>query len=163
VAAFNLFWFGLQLVFSAATRTDDWAWPMQQFHAVGPVRYGMIALGICSYVLTVRVVGDLLVPFGQSVARVRTIAVTGWVAAGAIAILTAALDSHASNAILRDAVAQSLALPIGLLLAPARAARSLLPKGASNYLGVSIPWIVTAAIVGGLSVAFLGHGFAITI
>ena len=26
VAAFNLLWFGLQLVFSAATRTDDWAW-----------------------------------------------------------------------------------------------------------------------------------------
>ena len=45
VAAFNLLWFALQLAFSAATRTDDWAWAMHQSHATEPIRYGMIAVG----------------------------------------------------------------------------------------------------------------------
>jgi hypothetical protein len=44
-AGFNLFWFALLLLFSAATRTDDFAWPMAAFHVSEPLRYGLIALG----------------------------------------------------------------------------------------------------------------------
>jgi hypothetical protein len=160
-AAFNLFWFGMQLVFSAATRTDDWAWAIQQYHVAEPVRDGMIVLGTALYIFAVRAVGYQLAPFAQPIVRARIIAITAWVTAGAIAILTATLDHNASSVMLRAAVPQSLLLDIGLLLAPARAARSLPCDGASSYLGVSLPWIVVAAIVGGLSVAYLGPGFAV--
>jgi hypothetical protein len=162
-AAFNLFWFAMQLVFSAASRTDDWAWAIQQYHVAEPARYAMIVLGVALYIFFVRAVGQQLAPFAQPIVRARIIAVTAWVTAGAIAILTAALDHNASSVLLRAAVPQSLLLHIGLLFAPARAARSSLSDGASSYLDVSIPWIVTAVIVGGLSVACLGPGFAVAI
>lgn len=159
VAAFNLFWFGMQLVFSAATKTDDWAWAMQQYHVGEPLRYAMIACGVAVYVLAVRIVAHRLAPFGQS--RARIIAVTAWVTAGTLAILTALLDPHGSSVVLRDAVPQSLLLPIGLLFAPARAARTPPSEGVSTYLEFSMPWIFTAGLVAGLSIAFLGPGVAI--
>ncbi len=162
-AAFNFFWFGGQLAFSAATRTDDWAWAMQQYHVIEPIRYGMIACGVAFYLFAVRVVGYQLAPFAQPIARARIIAATAWVSAGVIAILTAALDHPASSVILRDAMPQSLLLPIGLLFAPARAARSASSDGASGCLPIMIPWIVSAAVACGLSVACLGPGFAIAI
>jgi hypothetical protein len=160
VAAFNLFWFGMQLVFSAAAKTDDWAWAMHQYHVGEPLRYAMIAFGVAVYMLAIRIVAHELASFGQ--ARARIIVVTAWVTAGTLAILTAVLDPHASSVILRDAVPQSLLLPIGLLLAPARAAiRPPLSEGVSSHLEFSMRWIFTAALVGGLSIAFLGPGFAI--
>ena len=162
-AAFNLFWFGMQLVYSAATKTDDWAWAIQQYHVAEPVRYMMIVLGVALYTFAVRAVGHQLAPFAQPLVRARVIAVTAWGTAGGIAILTAALDHNASSVMLRGAVPQSLLLHIGLLSAPARAARSSPSDGASSYLDVSIPWIVTAVIVGGLSVACLGPGVAVAI
>jgi hypothetical protein len=120
-AAFNLFWFGMQLVYSAATKTDDWAWAIQQYHVAEPVRYMMIVLGVALYTFAVRAVGHQLAPFAQPLVRARVIAVTAWVTAGGIAILTAALDHNASSVMLRGAVPQSLLLHIGLLFAPARA------------------------------------------
>ena len=161
VAAFNLFWFSMQLAFSAATKTDDWAWTIQHYHVGEPARYVMIGLGAALYMLTARVVAHQLAPFAQPIARVRNIALTTWITGGAIAVLTAAFDRNGSSVILRSALPQSLLLSIGLLFAPARAARSSTPDNASAYLNVSIPWIVTAAIVGGLSVAYLGPGFAV--
>lgn len=38
LVAFNLFWFAGQLVFSAVTNTDDWAWVMRELHVTDPIR-----------------------------------------------------------------------------------------------------------------------------
>ena len=163
MAAFNLLWFGLQLVFSAATRTDDWAWAMQEFHVEGPVRYAMIAIGAILYVLTVRFIGSQMAAFAHPRPRAKTIVATAWLTAGAIACATAAFDHNAVAAIVRHAAPQSLLLSIGLLFTPARAERSSVSEGAATTLACSVPWIVIAIFIGAASMVFLGPGFSVAI
>jgi hypothetical protein len=162
-AAFNLLWFALQLVFSAATRTDDWAWAMQEFHIAGPFRYAMIAIGALLYVLTVQFVGSQMAPFAYPRTRATTIVGTAWLTAGAIACATAAFDHNAAAAIVRHAAPQSLLLSIGLLFMPARAERSASSDGAATTLTCSVPWIVVAIFIGAASMVFLGPGFTLAI
>jgi hypothetical protein len=160
-AAFNLLWFGLQLVFSAATRTDDWAWPMREFHVGGAVRYAMIAIGALVYVLTVQFIGSQLAPFAHPRARAMSIVVTAWLTAGAIACTTAVFDHHAAAAILRHAVPQSMLLSIGLLFVPARATRLASAADAAAPIAGSVRWILVAILIGAASLTFLGAGFAV--
>jgi len=163
VAAFNLLWFALQLVFSAATRTDDWAWAMHQVQVPEPVRYGMIAVGALAYLLTVRVIATQMSPFAHPPARARTIVLTTWLTAGAIACATAAFDHNAVAAILRHAAPQSFVLSSGLLFVPGKAARSSSIGEAAAALVFSVPWAAAAAIVGAGSILLLGPGVAIAI
>jgi hypothetical protein len=163
VAAFNLLWFGLQLVFSAATRTDDWAWAMQEFHIGGSFRYAMIAIGALLYVLTVQFVGSQIAPFAHPRTRAKTIVGTAWLTAGAIACATAAFDHNPAAAILRHAAPQSLLLSIGLLFVPARAARLASSDGAATTITCSVPWIVVAIFIGAASIMCLGPGFTLTL
>jgi hypothetical protein len=162
-AAFNLLWFELQLVVSAATRTDDWAWAMQEFHVGGSLRYAMIAIGALLYVLTVQFVGSQMAPFAHPRIRAKTIVGTAWLTAGAIACGTAAFDHNAVAAIVRHAAPQSLLLSIGLLFVPARAARLASSDGAATTLSRSVPWIVVAIIIGAASMVLLGRGFSLAI
>lgn len=162
-AAFNLLWFALQLVFSAATRTDDWAWAMHQFQVAEPVRYGMIAVGALAYLLTVRAIAAQMAPFAHPPARARTIVLAAWLTAGAIACVTAAFDHNAVAAILRQAAPQSFLLSIGLLFVPAKAAKVSSSDGSAATIAFSMPWTVAAAIVGIVSILLLGPGVAITI
>jgi hypothetical protein len=162
-AAFNLLWFGLLLVFSAATRTDDWAWAMQEFHIGEPVRYAMIAIGALVYVLTVQFIGSQMAPFAHPRIRAKTIVATAWLTAGAIACATAAFDHNAVAAIVRHAAPQSLLLSIGLLFVPAKAARLASSDDAAATLTCSVPWIVVAIFIGAASIVFLGPGFTLPI
>lgn len=162
-AAFNLFWLELQLVFSAATRTDDWAEPMRYFHAAEPVRYPMIAAGVLAYVWTVRTVAAQMAAFALPLARARKIVGAAWLTAGGIACATAANDPHAVAALLRHAVPQSLLLSIGLLFVPTRAARLASSVNAAMAIDFSVPWVVVAALVGVASILLLGPGVAVSI
>ncbi len=161
VAAFNLMWFSLQLVFSAATRTDDWAWTMHQFHVTEPVRYGMIAAGALAYFMTLHAIAAQMAPFANPPARARVIVFVAWLTAGALACATATLDHNAVVAILRHAVPQSFVLSIGLLFVPARAKTLSRPGEAGAAIAFSVPWVVAAAIVAAGSIIFLGPGIAI--
>jgi hypothetical protein len=163
VAAFNLLWFGLQLVFSAATRTDDWAWAMQKFHVGGPVRCAMIAVGGLLYVFTVQFIGTQMAPFAQPRTRAKRIVGTAWLTAGAIACATAAFDRDAAAAIVRHAAPQSILLSIGLLFTPARAARLASSDGAAATVTCSVAWIVISIFIGAASMVFLGPGFTLPI
>ena len=160
-AAFNLFWFGLQLSFSAATRTDDWAWAIHYFHISEALRYSLVAVGALAYVFSVRVLSVAMMRFAHPPGRAMVIVVTAWITAGAIACATAAFDTNPVSAILRHAAPQSLLISAGLLFLPARAAR--LPFTDSSYaaIGRSVPWIVAAVIVGVVSIVYLGPGIAI--
>ena len=91
VAAFNLFWFELQLVFSAATKTDDWAWPIRYYGIPNLARYGMIVLGGLGYWLTVRTIGAHLGFPSRS--RARFAVTSAWIAAGVIACITRSVRS----------------------------------------------------------------------
>ena len=154
-------WLELQLVFSAATRTDDWAWAIHQFGVGEPVRYGMIAAGALAYVVTVRAMARRMAPFAHPTTRARKIALTAWLTAGGIAGATAAFDPHPAAAVLRHALPQSLLLSTGLLFLPARAARVPFSGRQEAALPFSISWVVAAAIVGAASIVFLGPGFSI--
>lgn len=156
VAAFNLFWFALQLVFSVASRTDDWDWALRPFHVGDPFRYGLIAFGILAYLATIRVTAVQLAPFALPRARVTTIVLTAWLTAGAIACVTAAFDHDAGTTLFRRALGQSLGLSIGLLFVPARAARSASPDGGAAVLTRSLPWAIAATVVGAASIFLLG-------
>jgi len=162
-AGFNLLWLELQLVFSAATRTDDWAWAMHQSHVAEPTRFGMIVAGALAYFMTVRAIAARMAPFARPRARISTIVVTAWLAAGAIACVTAAFDHDVITALLRNAAPQSLVLSIGLLFVPARAARLSFCGEPEAAVVFSIPWIAAATIVGAMSILLLGPGIAITI
>jgi hypothetical protein len=160
LAAFNLLWFAMQLVFSAMTRTDDWAWPMRELHTAEPARYGMIAIGALLYVSTVRWIGSELAGFAHQRARARIIVNTSWLTAGAIACATAALDHQPVEAILRHALPQSMLTSSGLLFTPKRAGLLSSARAAQAVLGLSMPWIVAAAVAGAASVVWLGPGLA---
>ncbi len=157
-AAFNLFWFGLQLAFSAATRTDDWAWAIRYFHVTEPVRYSLIAVGVLVYVFSIRIISVAMAPFAHPRGRATTIVVAAWLAAGAIACATAAFDRNPASAILRHAAPQSLLLTLGLFFVPGRATGLSPSEGGDVAIAASIPWIVAAIIVGAVSMVYLGPG-----
>lgn len=161
LAAFNLMWFAMQLVFSALTRTDDWAWPMHVWRVPEPARYAAIAMGALAYVFIVRFIGASLAPFAHPINRARIIVGTAWLGAGAIACATAAFDPHPAAA-LRVAAPQSLLLSIGILLTPRHAARGALAENPLPApLALSIAWIASAIVAALVSVALLGPGLAL--
>ena len=157
-AGFNLFWFALQLLFSAATRTDDFAWPMAAFHVSEPLRYGLIALGGLLYVLSVGAVAGPMAGYARPRARARRIVVVAWLTAGVFACATALFDHHPAAAILHHAAPQSLILPIGLLFLPQAAPRT--STAVSPAIGFSARWIAAAGIVAAASMVLLGPGFS---
>jgi hypothetical protein len=163
VAAFNLFWLELQLVFSSATKTDDWAWPMHVFHVPEPGRYAMILGGAVAYFVTVRAIAVLMAPFAFPVSRSNKIVGVAWLTAGAIACATAAADKHPVAAMLHNAAPQSLLLSIGLLLVPAKAAPSASAVEQANAIEFLWPWVIVAVVVGIASITLLGPGFAMAI
>lgn len=162
VAGFNLLWFAGQLVFSVAARVDDWEWAMRPLHIGESARFGMIALGAIAYIFAIWVVASELAPYARPPARARRIVFIAWLAAGMTACAVAAFDHHAAAA-LRRALPQSLALPIGLLLVPRRAAERELSGEPAPLLPLSVPWIVAAGVVGVLSILLLGPGVAIAL
>jgi len=159
-AAFNLLWFALQLVSSAARRIDDWAWAMHQFHVSEPVRYVLIVIGALGYLLTVRVIATYMTAFAHPGARARRIVLIAWFTAGAIACATAAFDHH-PGITLRRAIPQAMVLSIGLLFVPARASKLSGSGQDAAPLGLSFVWAAAAFIVGTASILLLGPGFAI--
>jgi hypothetical protein len=159
-AAFNLLWFSLQLVFSAARRIDDWACAMHQLHVTEPARYGLIAIGALGYLLTVRAIATWMAAFAHPGARARTIVLSAWLTAGAIACATAAFD-HNPGITLRHAIPQALVLSIGLLFVPARASKLSGSGPNAAPLGFSFVWVAAAFIMGTASILLLGPGFAI--
>jgi len=161
-SAFNLLWFALQLAFSAATRTDDWAWALHQYHVTDLFRYGLIIFGALAYVLTVRVSAAQMTPFAYPRSRSWSIMLTAWLTVGTIACATAAFDHSASAAPFRLVLEQSLGLSVGLVFVPARAARMASPDIVQEgALAFSIPWTVAAAVVAAGSILLLGPGIAI--
>jgi len=160
VAAFNLLWFAGQLMFSVAARTDDWYWAMRPFHIGASVRLGMIVLGAVVYLLAIRAAASELAPYARPRARAGRIVLIVWLVAGVTACAMAAFD-HDALAALWQALPQSLALPIGLLWVPRRAARWELSGEPAPVLAFSVPWTVAAALVGVASVLSLGPGVAI--
>lgn len=165
VAAFNLSWFGMQLVFSAATVTDDWAWAMHELHVTKPIRAGLIVIGALFYLTTVRLTAAEIAPLAYPPARVKTIVLTAWLTAGVFACATAAFDHHPLAAVLRHAAPQSLANSIGLLFVPRLTAKMTGARYSNTNapLAMSAPWLVAAIIVGGVSIILLGPGVAVPI
>jgi hypothetical protein len=160
-AAFNLLWFSMQLAYSAATRVDDWAWAMHQWHVSEPVRYALIVSGALGYLLTVRVTAARLVPFAHPQSRARNIVLTSWLTAGAIACATAAFAPHAWATIVQSAAPQSLLLSIGLLFVPARAGKLPSTGAVAAPIRFAASWTAAAALVGLASIVLLGPGFAL--
>jgi hypothetical protein len=163
VAAFNLFWIELQFVFSAATKTDDWAWAIKQLSINDLCRYSMVVVGILIYIITIRIIANLITPFAQLSVRVKIIVAITWIAAGVIAIATAVFDAHPLTALLQSAVPQSLLLAIGLLFLPRAALEFSVKKKVALPIEFSFAWVGAAAIIAILSILFLGPGFSVSI
>jgi len=156
---FNLMWFSLQLLASAVSRSDDWAWAMHVFHVSQAERIGMIAFGAIAYLASMRAVAAAMASFAQSPARARTIVWTAWLTGGALACVTALFDPQPFSAILHHAAPQSFILSLGLLFVPRWAARiSAVP---APPIKLSIPLILAALAVMAGSIVYLGPGFAI--
>ena len=152
VAAFNLLWFAMQMVYSVTTRQDDWAWPLNEY-GIGPAaRVCLIIGGTLAYFLTVRFVGAHLGASSQR--HARRIVYLVWLASGAVACLTAAFDRHPLSAIALHAAPQSLMLSIGLLFAP----RSVPQPTQLRPIERSPAWIFAAVAFLALSIVFLGPG-----
>jgi len=152
---FNLLWFSLQLVFSAVTRTDDFAWAMLTFHVSEVLRYAVIAGGIVFYMFSMRILRHLLRPFGPP-ERAQRIVWMAWLTAGIFACLTASFDPHRWYEIVHHAAPQSLGLSVGLLFVPkyltGASAAPIVRRG---------PWLLAAIIVAIASLLLLGPGFAV--
>ena len=156
-AAFNLFWLEAQLVFSAASRQDDWELVLQALHPTAAWRIGAMVSGAGAYLLTVLVISRLLRPFGD---RVRRIGVVAYLAAGAAACLTALPDPQGWPAILRHAAPQSFGAALGLLFL--RRGGSTTPEaGRAAPIRFSLGWVIAAGVVLALSIAILGRGIEV--
>ena len=155
-AGFNFLWFALQLVFSVATRTDDFAWAMQVFHVSEPLRYGLIAMGVALYALSLRIVARVFSRFGPR-SRARRIVRTAWLTAGVFACITALFDPHPLHAIAHSAAPQSFALSVGLLFLP----RYMTSPSHETPIARRVVWLLAAMTVAALSVWLLGPGFAV--
>ncbi len=156
-AAFNLFWLEAQLVFSAATRQDDWELVLQALHPTGAWRIAAVVGGAGAYALTVLVIARLLRPFGD---RVRRIGLVAYLAAGATACLTALPDPGGLQAILRHAAPQSLGTAFGLLVLSRRPPSAPDPDPALS-IRFSLAWVIAAVVVLALSIAILGRGVTV--
>src|SRR5271156_4864099 len=161
VAAFNLFWFAMQLGFCVVTRTDDWSWAMLDFHVGAPGRYAAIVLGIAVYLLTARLVAAPLAAYARPRARVTRIVLIALSSALLLAVTTAVFDHHTPHALLRNAIPQAILLPVGLLFVPERAAALAPTIQAASPLPYSVTWLIGAALVAVPSIGLLGPGFAI--
>lgn len=161
LAAFNLFWFCLQLAYSVADRTDDWAWAMQEYRVGGPLRWGAILSGLLAYAMTIRMLSSSVASYADTRRRVVHIMLTAWLAAGGIACATAAFDDHPLASLLRHAAPQSLLLSAGLLLVPAAARRRHVPGTAAAPVARSPYWIAAAALSAVLSIHYLGPGISV--
>jgi lipid-A-disaccharide synthase-like uncharacterized protein len=160
VAGFNLLWFMMQMVFSVATATDDFAWAMHEYSVGVPVRIAAIAVGVVGYVLSIRWVARTLAAFAQPRARLARLMWTCWLSAGVVACVTALFDRDPVHAIVAHAAPQSLVLAVGLLAVPAVASRA--PAAiAAPRIALSAPWLIAAAVTVLASVVFLGPGFSI--
>lgn len=159
-AAFNLFYAVGQLAYCAATNTDDWWWPLQQAHAPAAARYALAALALLLYAVLMRWLAKQLAPFATPVSRATRLVGVAWLAAGAVACSTAALDHPATAAILEHALPQALLLPIGLWLLPARATHQAIAAQAAPALAFSWGWVAWAVAASIGSVLLLGPGFS---
>jgi hypothetical protein len=160
-AGFNLLWFMMQLVFSVATATDDFAWPMKEFQIGVPLRLCLIALGVVGYAVSIWCVAISVAGLALPRVRLSRIMWVCWLSAGAFACVTAMFDHHPVAAIVRHAAPQSFILAIGLLAVPAIPAR---PSAAvASSIGFSARWIVAAAVTVAASIVLLGPGFAISV
>lgn len=158
-AAFNLFWFAILLVFSAVSRTDDWAWFLRSQPEA--MRYALISVGSIAYVLTTRALASELARFASPPSRARRIAVIAWIVGGNLACTTAAFDLHAATAVVQQAVPQSLLLSLGLLFAPARAARAAASVAQAGAVKFSVAWVAAAVVVAAGSIVLLGPGISL--
>jgi hypothetical protein len=158
-AAFNLYWLTLQLVFSVATNSDDWAWPLHVYGIGAPTRWVLAIAAAVGYHLVTRFAGTQLAVPDRSDAR--RVVLSAWLAAGAVACLTAAFAKPAISVIVQHALPQALGLSIGLLFVPAMAARRM--RGPGLIVPRSWPWILAAIASTALTMLVLGPGLKIAI
>ena len=158
-AGFNLLWFFLQLLFSAASRTDDFAWAMHEYPVDGWQRYALITAGAAGYLGSIRATAKAMAGFAHPRARAWRIVLTSWLVAGGIACLTAAFDRHPVADLVQHAAPQSLLLSLGLLFVPPKAARQ--PAAAVPAIGFSLAWTLVASAAAAASVALLGPGVSL--
>ncbi len=153
-AGFNLFWLEGQLVFSAATMTDDWAELLRALHPAAAWRWAFVALGAVGYLTTVRSLSRLGGGFaGADGGRLGRLVLIAYGAAGATAVLTGLRDPGGLHALVRHAGPQALILPLGLLFVRAPPSTQTEPS-----VRRSLPVIALALALAAGSVAFLGPG-----
>jgi hypothetical protein len=159
VAGFNLLWFMMQLVFSVATLTDDFAWAMHEFRIGVPTRVGLIVLGSFGYILAMRLIAISMAAFALPRKRLAWLMRICWLSAGIFACVTAMYDPDPLPAILHHAAPQSFILAIGLLLVAAITPSS--SSVAAPSIRFSARWIAAAVAILSASIVFLGPGFSI--
>lgn len=148
VATLNLLWFAMQLLYSAATLTDDWAWAIDSVQSAGAVRVVLVLAAAGTYVTVLYVASNSLT---------RTQWRNVWLSAGCLACVTALFDHHPMATLLEHAVPQSLLNSIGILFLPFKTAISR-PRIAVK---TSMPMIVAALCVAAAVIAMLGPGVSI--
>lgn len=159
VAAFNLFWFNLQLLYNAASRKDDWAWALHKVHVPSAGRYSLIVLGALGYFFTVRVIARCLKSYAIPQARASTICFTLWFAAGILVCVTAVFD-HDQGRTLRGPIPQAIVLSIGLLFVPKRAYRLSEAGSGTAFVDFSPIWVSAALLASASAICLLGPGIS---
>lgn len=155
-AAFNLLWLEGQLIYSAAARRDDWDQLILMLTPREAWRWGLAALGLSAYIVTVRALGPALRNYAfPSPARLKRLMGLAYVAAGLAAVAAGLRDPDGAEALIYRAIPQALLLPIGILFIRGQGA-----PPASDRIRFAPGWLVlaSAALVG--SVIWLGPGIA---
>ena len=153
-AGFNLLWFEGQLIFSAATRQDDWDQLIRALNLQDPWRWGLVALGAMAYVVTIRALGRALRSYASpEPGRLRRLMALAYAAGGVTAVATGLRDPGGLHALVHQAAPQALVLPIGLLFVRAEAVAP-----AAGRIRFSPGLVVLALALLAVSVIWLGPG-----
>jgi hypothetical protein len=129
------------------------------FGIATPLRWVLAVAAAIGYHLVTRFVGTHLAAPDRSDAR--RVVLSAWLAAGAVACLTAAFAKPAISVIVQHALPQALGLSVGLLFVPAMAARRT--RGPGLIVPRSWSWILVAIACTALSMLALGPGLKIAI
>ena len=146
VAGFNLFWFAGQLIFSAATLTDDWQQLLLALKPTSVWRLVFIAVGVASYAIAFRGLGRASGGFDPL--RLRRLLLIGWIGARIVAGITSLRDTDGLDALIHHALPQALLLPLGLLfMRAAPSASPRIPIGRQKWLIVAACTATVASII----------------
>lgn len=158
----NLFTGAGYFLFSGVTNFGDWAEVIQGLHPHWLWQFGLVALGVPAYAVSVWLVAVALKPFdlaGQPPHRIRLLSWTPYVTEGVLAGVAGLLNPAGLFYVIASALPSTLGANAGMWMLPGLIRRRVSPTDEEVApVSRSIAWIASGAIATLFFIFVLGRG-----